>query len=649
MEFIILKKTILATLFTNLILIASVVSNAQAGAGHLTKGNDTLPQSTVTEINARRQQVLEWSRIAAFQENLKYGPVDILAATARDGCGPKERAEYMTHIGQMGIGKEAFEMFALSPLVRYLYMYGQCMTEDQKRLLINGLAGTRRTFFSHGTMNHMVLQETSWYLLAQYFPNAQWTDENGAQWTSPQLMAQMKDLLARRHWRSFQSGMDEMLSPTYAFTNLYPILNLVDFAKDKDVADQAADEATLEVLVLKASSFHGVLLPPLTRHNQDQSNAPLLKNWPNFAPIAQEVLWYYFGEPQIGPYDLANPIREPVYPIMLALSSWRPPLAAWSMPAGGYRIQIRTPDFAKWDNPTFPIAYGDTWVGTNYALATGNFLFDPRFYNDHSQSFALAFRSDARRNLLEIKQPYWLSNDGEDAWGTDFWSPFLESWRIDNHHAVLLASIPEKDPWTKAWSSEMVDRAWKFRDKHKDALLQLVQCRIPKAVDELVVEDRWAFFRKGSVYVAVGSLAGSFERVQSGLPAILDADFTVLKVRRAETALYVSVEEQGGSFAEFQRRAKASAPRYSADGPSVSMGATTVRFVPPAPDSAHPGYWRALPEAKVNGKVQPYRDAPVIESSFLTLSNGVLQVKGKKPLEIHGPEKPSGERYGKTY
>jgi hypothetical protein len=100
-------------------------------------------------------------------------------------------------------------------------------------------------------------------------------------------MTRTKDLLVRRHWRSFQSGMSEWLSPTYAFTNLYPILNLVDFAKDPEVAHQAADEACLEVLILKADSFHGVLMPPLTRHNVDQSNAPLPKDWPFFAPIAQ--------------------------------------------------------------------------------------------------------------------------------------------------------------------------------------------------------------------------------------------------------------------------------------------------------------------------------------------------------------------------
>jgi hypothetical protein len=610
-----------------------------------TKSGNSLPVLQIEAGNgARKAEVLDWTKLAGFRADPKYGPFDILAATARDGCGPAEQAQYMSQLGDMGLTDTTeplrFEMFSLSPLVRYLYMYGQCMSKEQKDHLVRGLSQTRRPLFAHGTMNHMVLQETSWYLLAQYFPDAVWTGWDGKQLKSAEVMARIKDLLTRRHWRSFQSGMSEWLSPTYGFTNIYPILNLVDFAKDAEVARQAADEASLEVLILKADSFHGVIMPPLTRHNVDQSNAPLSKDWPFFAPIAQEVLWYYFGEPQIGPYDLTNPVREPVYAIMLALSSWHPPLAAWSMPTANYNIRIRTPDFAKWDDPTSPIAYGDAWIGRNYAIATGNFVFDPRHSTDHDQTFSLAWHSSERRNLLECQQPYWISNAGENAWGSDLWSPFLQTWRLDQHSAVLLASIPQEDPWTKDWSKDIENRFWTERDKHKDKLFQLVQCRIPKSVDQLVVDDQWAFFREGAVYVALGSLQGSFEKVEHDLPQVVADDFTVLKVRHAKTCLYVTVDDSGGSFAEFQARAKASAPKYSNDGPSVASGSTTVRFVAPEPDPVHPGYWKALPEVKVNGIVQPYVDSPVVESPFLTLSHGVMHLNTQPPFDIHGPARP---------
>ena len=601
---------------------------------------DSLPADIEAKIVERRKQVLEWSHDAAFRSDAKYGPYDILAATARDGCGPPSRAEYMADLGEMGNHGKFFEMFALPPLVRYLYMYPQCMSKEQRKKLISGLTAESKGLFEHGTSNHMVLQETSWYLLAQYFPDAVWINNDGSHLTSAEVMAHIKELMTRRNWRSFQSGMGEILSPTYALTNLFPILDMIDFGKDPQMVKQAADEASLEVLILKAHSFHGVILPPLTRHNYDQSNAPLLKDWPVFASIAQQELWFYFGEPPIGKYDLANTVREPVFIIMLALSSWRPPVGAWTMPVENYRVKLKTPNFTKWDDPTYALAYGDTWIGKNYALATGNMIFDPLHYNDHNETFAVAFLSEARRNLLECQQPYWRSNEGENAWDSDLWSPFLQTWRLDEHSAVLLASIPQKDPWTK----NVEDRFWIERDKHADALFQLVQCRIPKAVDTIAMEKNWVFFRKGKTYVALGSLHGNFETVSSGLSDLLEKDFTVVKVHEAKTALYVMIDDSGGSFDDFRARAKASRPQYLSDGPQISSGSTTVRFKTPVRDTAHSENWLALPEITVKGKVQTYKPTPVFEAPFLTLSDGELKLSGPHPVEIRGPARPTGMR-----
>jgi hypothetical protein len=455
-------------------------------------------------------------------------------------------------------------------------------------------------------------------------------------------MAHIKDLMTRRNWRSFQSGMGEILSPTYVMPNLFPILNIVDFAKDSQMVKQASDEASLEVLILKAHSFHGVIMPPMTRHNFDQSNAPMLKDWPIVASIGQQVLWFYFGEPRIGPNDLANPVREAEFVVMLALSSWRPPVGAWTMPTENYAVKYNTPDFAKWDDPTSAIAFGDTWIGKNYALGSGNMIFDPLHYNDHNQTFAVAFRSEARRNLLECQQPYWRSNEGENAWDSDFWSPFVQSWRLDEHRVVLLANVPPKDPWTK----EVEDRFWIERDKHADALFQFIQCRVPKAVDEVKIEDNWVFFRKGPTYIALGSLHGKFAPVTAGLSTVLASDFTVVRVNEAKTALYVMADDRGGSFNEFQERAKASAPQYSPEGPRIRAGSTTVRFMTPAVEPApqRPGRWLALPEVTVNGVVQRYQANPVFETPFLTLSNGELKLSGPHPLVIRGPARPAGPR-----
>jgi hypothetical protein len=633
---------LLVPILTASLSSAQVSDEAMATSADAVRGAKSLPPEVEAKIMGRRNEVLEWSHEAAFRSEPKYGPYDILAATARDGCGPAARAEYMTALGEMGDHGVFFEMFALPALVRYLYMYPQCMSDAQRKQLVHGLTAEKKGLFEHGTSNHMVLQETSWYLLAQYFPDAVWINEDGTHLTSPQVMAHIKDLMTRRNWRSFQSGMGEILSPTYVMPNLFPILNIVDFAKDSQMVKQASDEASLEVLILKAHSFHGVIMPPMTRHNFDQSNAPMLKDWPIVASIGQQVLWFYFGEPRIGPNDLANPVREAEFVVMLALSSWRPPVGAWTMPTENYAVKYNTPDFAKWDDPTSAIAFGDTWIGKNYALGSGNMIFDPLHYNDHNQTFAVAFRSEARRNLLECQQPYWRSNEGENAWDSDFWSPFVQSWRLDEHRVVLLANVPPKDPWTK----DVEDRFWIERDKHADALFQFIQCRVPKAVDEVKIEDNWVFFRKGPTYIALGSLHGKFAPVTAGLSTVLASDFTVVRVNEAKTALYVMADDRGGSFNEFQERAKASAPQYSPEGPRIRAGSTTVRFMTPAVEPApqRPGRWLALPEVTVNGVVQRYQANPVFETPFLTLSNGELKLSGPHPLVVRGPARPAGPR-----
>jgi len=627
-----------------LLLALSLAAISQTIATAAAQIPTTEHQPTIErQIATRRAQALQWSYTTSISSAPKYGPYDVLAATARDGCGPPDRARYMTQLGQMGVNGQYFEMFALAPLVRYLYMYPKCMSDENRRDLLAGLTSVPRDFTAHGTMNHMVLQETSWYLLAQYFPDAHWTDNKGTHLTSAQVMAETGDLLTRRHWRSYQSGMFEIFSSTYAMPDLFPILNMADFAKDAQMARNASKEAGLEVLALKVNSFHGIILPPLFRHNFDQWNAPMPKDWPIFAAIGQQILWYYFGEPQIGAADLSNHTHEPFFVDMLALSRWLPPTAAWSMPTEDYRIRTSIPESAKWDDPTFPRAYGDTWIGHDYALATGNMLFDPNGYNDNHQTFAVAFRSKEQRNLLECRQPFWKSNLGEDNWGADgdFWSPFLQTWRLDNQRAVLLASIPQKDPWPV---NNNEDHPWSERNQHKDALLQVVECRIPKAVDKLVVEDQWAFLRKGDVSIALGTLQGRFEEAKHGLPSTVAPYYTVLKVRQPKTGLYIMVDDKGGDFAEFQARAKASAPTYDPAGPTIRSGSTTVTFVPPAPEHDHPNYWKALPQATVDGKIVPYRDSPIIETPFFTLSNDILHVTGPDAIEIQGPKRPSGPR-----
>ncbi len=125
-------------------------------------------------------------------------------------------------------GDEPVEMFSLPPLVRYLYQFGHCLSMTQKEKLLKGLSKPQN-LLGHGTLNHAIVRATSWYLLAQYFPQAKWTDWKSAQvHSSAQLMAKLKSLLASRAFRIFRSGHQEWLSPTYAMANISPLVNLIE-------------------------------------------------------------------------------------------------------------------------------------------------------------------------------------------------------------------------------------------------------------------------------------------------------------------------------------------------------------------------------------------------------------------------------------
>jgi hypothetical protein len=62
-------------------------------------------------------------------------------------------------------------------------------------------------------------------------------------------MAALKPLLFARKSRFYKSAQYEWLSPTYAKVNVFPLLNLIDFATNPPVKKTAEEEAILEIAV----------------------------------------------------------------------------------------------------------------------------------------------------------------------------------------------------------------------------------------------------------------------------------------------------------------------------------------------------------------------------------------------------------------
>ncbi|HEY5137944.1 MAG TPA: hypothetical protein VIJ25_01295, partial [Methylococcales bacterium] len=512
----------------------------------------------------------------------------------------------------------------LPPLVRYLYQFGDCMTPAQKQKLLSGFTSQKEVLLGHGTLNHAIMRATSWYLLAQYFPEAKWTDWDGKVYTSPQLMAELKRLMDGRKSRFYKSGQYEWLSPTYAMINFFPLLNLIDFAVDPEVRKTAEEEATLEVAVLRAHSFHGVIVPPLTRKNLDQHNAT--DNPQDYTPaITQDLLWYYFGEPaNLRSHDFRR--NEPFYATLLGLSDWLPPADVLDMsPAksGDYTIKLITPGFGIWDAETAPEIYGDSYIADDFAVGTGNQLFDPGGYSGHIQTFSILLKSDKPQNQIECYHPFWKSNAGEDAWGGDRSSPFQQMYRYDRSSVVMLFDIPKQDPWTLGDDNH----TFAERNLHKDALLQLAECRFPRSFDEIIKERDWVFVRQGKVFVAMATMLGDNEYDHA--PIKLTSKFLIVKIREPRTALFFRIERETPkmNFAQFRESVRKLLPTYDASSSSVALTEqsgvqTTVKFkLQPDTDGKR---WAAIPKVLHNGKPVPHDNSYVIDSPVLSLRNGVL-------------------------
>lgn len=553
----------------------------------------------------------------------------MLAATALEGCGPAEWPAYMASLSTLPVGYPPdgpVEMFSLPPLVRYLYQFGDCMTAAQKQKLLYGFTSQKQYLTGHGTLNHAIMRATSWYLLAQYFPDAKWTHWDGKVYTSPQLMAELKRLMAGRKSRFYESGQYEWLSPTYAMVNVFPLLNLINFAADPQVRKTAEEEATLEVAVLRAHSFHGVIVPPLTRENLDQHNGT--DSPQDYTPaITQDLLWYYFGEPAgFSAYDFRR--NEPFYATILGMSNWLPPADVLNMgppQTGGYAIRLVTPGFGIWDAKTAPEIYGDSYIADDFAIGTGNQLFDPGGYSGHIKTFSILVKSDQPKNQIECYQPFWKSNAGEDAWGGDRLSPFQEMYRYDKSSVVMLFDIPKTDPWIL----DDNNHTFAERNLHKDALLQLAECRIPRSFDEIITEPDWVFVKQGKVFVAMATMGGVNEYNQA--PIKLTSKYLIVKIHQPRTALFFRVERETPemNFAQFRVSVRKHLPAYDRLTSSVALteqsGVRTQVIYKLQPDTDGKR-WAAIPEVLHNGKPEPRDNRYVIDSPVLTLKNGVLTI-----------------------
>lgn len=510
------------------------------------------------------------------------------------------------------------EMFALPCYVRYLFKYGHRMSTAEADAIKNALAAQTHELFGHGTLNHAAMQNTSYYLLAQYYPDVTWTDNSAGTWTSAQVMSTNKTNWARRSVRFLKNGSyAEVTSSTYSVVNFMCALNLYEFATDPDMRAMAAKELEMTIATLRLNSFDGSVIAPILRRNYEQLNAP--DSPQTYTPsVGQHLLWLYYGQPSVTAYDLAGD-KEPIFVAMAADSTWRPPAYTYRKVSGEFRLTI--PSFSQWDGATYANLVGSNYKCEDFAIGCSNATFEPAGFTGW-QTFSINYKTDSPQNQISCYHPYFDSNSGEDNWtSVNRWSPFVQSYRYNKSSVVTIVSIPDEDPW----QYDSGNSYWMTRNNQGSSLFKLVQWRVPKNVDVFDSSDpegKRVFIKAGKTMIAVFTLNGVNEFPT--VPSISDR-YHVIKVRQARTALFWRVES-GTDFEDFKLRSEKMVPTFvMAPNPYVEVsegdGAKSLVSFSIGKVDGIAGI-KCAPTVLRNGKLVEVEQPLGVDAGFMKMGNG---------------------------
>ena len=530
------------------------------------------------------------------------------------------------------------ELFTYPGLARFLYMYGDQLTAEQLQHLKSQLLIRAHDLLSHGTENHAIMRVASGYLICQYFPGEIWTDAAGKTRTSEEMMAEQKKLLLKRGQGFFRAGNNEVLSSTYIVPNVYPLLSLYDFAKDPEVRNVGEALTLYHLSELAVNDFDGFVIPPFNRENcqQEKHGAPPGSPGSRYAPVAQYLMWLYWRQNQPLAEDLALG-AEPPFDVQLALSNWTPPPVINRIATGEgvpYAVRSSIPSFGHWGTGLPDETLRSVWRDRDFAIGATAMqrLCPDQFFLDYDL-FGIVWSSQHRFNYLECYQPYWRSNSGEETWTHGVTSPFQQMAHHKNT-AIILFNIPKEDPWARRGEARFTT----LRDKHYEQLLQVAQCRFPKTVDELIVDDDWYFLREGDVYIGIRVLRPGSILKTDLLGGGVD-DFNVIKSYAATTGFLfeVGTRQARGDFNSFRAKLKTNplsidwnklqAKYRNTDGDQIEMQYNTDL----SENSDHEA--KIAAQVKINNVPLDLATWPLTESPEVNLKNSVLEI-GQSPDRI---------------
>ena len=603
---------------------------------NLTKTSSDMDES----YEARREWLLNLYRNYTIRNHAKQGspevPVRLYLTNGKDEAA----LEYITKVFEkIKESKDGGQVRNATPaLVRTLYMFGEHFSSDQIQRIQDAVTSetVSKMLYSHGTENHAAQFVTSLYLLAQYFPDATWNVGGDRQYTSQQIMTETRDRILRRGRGFYRVGNAEHLSTTYDIVSSYPFLNLMEFAREKEMREAAEALVLYHISMLALNNFDGHIMPPFNRRNVLQVRfGPPEKRIGRVLPMHHSAAWLYWGQNEVIPEDFTSSV-EPHYTLDYVLANWRIPEPLNRIAQGAdapYEIRGAVGCFGTWGDANDLETLRYVWRDVDFAVGGPVAQsFDPNGYFTSYHMFGISWKSPNRLRSLEVMNPYWYSNMGEDYWSTTH-SPFQQSG-LHRNTAIVMFNIPGKDPWADRGRKDWIAN----RNEHFDNLIQLGQVRFPKTVDQLVRDGDFYFFREGSVYVAVRvlkpghtmlELEDQWLKKQAGS----SDTFYVIKSREAQTGFIfeVGTADEHGNFQSFQEKVRANPLTVDWDKLEVfyrNCKGDELRFCYDTDMSEDKdGFIWFAPDLWINGAKRDTSGWRVADSPVVSLRDGVLKVE----------------------
>lgn len=547
--------------------------------------------------------------------------------------------------------------FAVVGMARLLCQYPEAPQLQQKADAILQVALSKNLTTTEGTENHIAMERTSIFLLAQQALKRQPDNDKARQ--------QYDDA---RQWiltwapRVYQQGIGEWNSSTYAPYSMDGWLNLYDFADDEAV--RLAAKAVVDYYATEIALHYswGTLGGTEMRGNKETDKNQTATSY---------LGWLWFGTTPGCPQGFKA--NEYIQSIHAVLSSYKPApqIVELARKDKGLRTWYQNAKPAYlYEQPAY--CKQDFYVSENFTL--GNLVTAYGGYTGASYAI-VPWRLIIRKDDL---CPYEIGGGGRyrDAWGGQMRAPFTQTVQYKNT-LIIMTKVPADfsahyqqvtdiiEQWKKDWATDWAARHPRTAKDNVVNMVDGTKCdaisyvSLPSAL-KAVRNGNQVLYDAGKVIIAISCLRTptvSTRAAESGRQTVQDkgngAELTALALEVVEKSDVATVDELKTAIATHQLTKSGDATvtyttlggdrleatfqgygtcmeplfdwGYGAKEPMCLMAAPPFR----QPEWPTADGFGKIPAFSVNGRPVDYdaTDRPVYSGDLLTLDKGILTVK----------------------